>query len=293
MNLSETIDTLKAAAEPTRFRLLSLCARSQMSVTELVDVLGQSQPRVSRHLKRLCDAGLIERRRDGKHVFYHVPNRGDASQLARRLLSFVTVSDAQLEQDLNVAASRIPATTPTHIKSERLFNRAILDIAATGAIGAVLDIGTGSARIMKLLASYATRLVGVDNDRTARQQARLALQTAGLNNCSVLQGNMYQLPFDHGEFDTVIMDEILGDSDEPIFALTEAARTLADSGRLVILEQHQDPDKLHDVEIRLAKWLERCDLTSQVRRQIHGQDQHWLMVIASRSTPHQSARNTV
>lgn len=282
MNLDKTIETLKAAAEPTRYRLLALCSRGQMSVNELVEVLGQSQPRVSRHLKLLTEAGLVERQRSGKHVYYQIPAGGDASRKARLVLSFIASNDPQLETDLHQATQRTPPTVPVRIKSARLFNRAILDIAATGAIGALLDIGVGSARIMKLLASNATRLVGVDNDRAARQRARQELQKAGLTNCSVLPGDMYQLPFDHGEFNTVIMDEVLLDCDEPVFALTEATRTLTRGGRLMILEQFKNRNDEHELESRVSHWIEQCALTLTVRRSVSSEDTRWLIVIATK-----------
>ena len=283
MSLDLTIDMLKAAAEPTRFRLLALCARGQITVSELVEILGQSQPRISRHLKLLASAGLIERHRSGKYVYYRVPKNGESFRKARMILSLVVSNDSTLEKDLNGLMARPTDETPAQIQAERLFNRAILDVAATGAIGALLDIGVGSARIMKLLATHATRLVGIDNNRVARQHARESLKVAGLTNCSVLNGDMYQLPFDYNEFDTVIMDEVLYASDEPVFALTEAARTLTAKGRLIILEKIRLSD-LSGVESKISDWLKQSQLSAVTMRPVNGGDVHWLIVIASKNT---------
>ncbi len=283
MTLDNTIDLLKAAAEPTRFRLLALCARGQITVSELVEVLGQSQPRISRHLKLLANAGLIERHRSGKFVYYRVPKNGESFQKARMILSLIASNDSQLDDDLDALLQRTSTDLPARIQSERLFNRAILDVAATGAIGALLDIGVGSARIMKLLANHASRLVGIDNNRVARQHARRVLKEAGLTNCSVINGDMYQLPFDYGEFDTVVMDEVLYASDEPVFALTEASRTLSDNGRLIILEKFQT-NQLGAAEKRLSDWVHQAGLTVTSTRPVHGEDAHWVIVIATRNT---------
>ncbi|MFK8030185.1 MAG: ArsR/SmtB family transcription factor [Gammaproteobacteria bacterium] len=282
MQLDSTIDMLKAAAEPTRFRLLALCARGPITVSELVVVLGQSQPRISRHLKLLASAGLIERHRNGKFVYYRVPKNGESFRQARMILSLVASNDEQLEADLDELMTRTTDETPSQIQADRLFNRAILDVAATGAIGALLDIGVGSARIMKLLASHATRLVGIDNNRIARQQARTTLNEAGLTNCSVLNGDMYQLPFDYNEFDTVIMDEVLYSADEAVFALTEAARTLCEHGRLIILEKFDLAD-LADAESTISTWIRQSNLSVTSMRPVNGGHVHWLIVIAQKN----------
>ncbi len=281
MNLNETVDLLKAAAEPTRFRLLALCARGQITVSELVEVLGQSQPRISRHLKLLANAGLIERHRSGKFVYYRVPKNGESFRHARLILSLIASSESQLDDDLDTLLQRTSTEIPAQIQSQRRFNRAILDIAATGAIGALLDIGVGSARIMKLLANHATRLVGIDNNRVARQHARRVLSEAGLTNCSVLNGDMYQLPFDYSEFDTVVMDEVLYESDEPVFALTEAARAMSENGRLVILEKFQLTN-LSDAEHKISNWVHQSGLFVTSMRPVSGDSAHWIIVIATK-----------
>lgn len=281
MNLDETVKLLKAAAEPTRFRLLALCTRGQITVSELVEVLGQSQPRISRHLKLLANAGLIERHRSGKYAYYRVPKNGQASRRARLILSLIASDDSQLDQDLDSLMQRTATDIPAQIQYERHFNRAILDVAATGAIGALLDVGVGSARTMKLLAHHASRLVGIDNDRVARQNARRVLSEAGLTNCSVLNGDMYQLPFDHGEFDTVIMDEILYESDEPVFALTEAARTMSENGRLIILENFES-DSLSEAGHRISDWVHQSDLSVTSTRTVNGVNTHWLITVATK-----------
>ncbi|NBC23422.1 MAG: metalloregulator ArsR/SmtB family transcription factor, partial [Gammaproteobacteria bacterium] len=230
-SLDDTIRALKAAAEPTRLRLLVLCHRGESTVSELVRVLGQSQPRISRHLKLLCDAGLLERFRDGHWIYYRTPSAGAAALRVRRLLELVPAEAAELARDAELAdaarrAAVEPETAPL-TAAERGLHRAVLDTMLTAPVGSLLDIGAGSARMLKLLGRRATRAVGVDIDGDQRRQARAQLAVAGLGNCTIRAGDARRLDLADGAFDTVILDEVLGQSDAPEQALAEAARVLA------------------------------------------------------------------
>lgn len=280
MHFDQSIDALRAVADPIRYRLLALCSRGQMSVGELVMILGQSQPSISRHLRILANAGLIERYRDGKFMYYRVPDKGTSTGIVRTLLSLTAADDPQLTRDADAVARITEAMVPRSVFAERQFNRAVLSLAAQRSVGALLDVGMGNARIMKLLASSASRLVGVDNDRTARTAARRSLAAAGLANCSVLAGDMYQLPFDHAEFRTVVMDEVLLNSDAPGPALTEAARTLEPNGRLLIFERFQNSDPLSTAEEKIRAWLADTGLNDVSFEQVSSADVSWLLAAA-------------
>ncbi len=236
----ETLRALKAVAEPTRLRLLALCHRGESTVSELVRVLGQSQPRISRHLKLLCDAGLLERFRDGHWIYYRTASSGGGAVRVRKLLELLPAEASELLRDAELAdaerrASVEPGAAPL-TDAERGLHRAVLDTVLTAPVGRLLDIGTGSARMLKLLGRRATRAVGVDIDGDQRRQARAELAVAGLGNCTIRAGDAHRLDFDDDAFDTVILDEVLGQSSAPALAVVEAARLLAPGGRLLLIE---------------------------------------------------------
>lgn len=239
MNFDSYTQALKAAAEPTRLRLLVLCARGELSVSDLVAVLGQSQPRVSRHLKVLCDAGLLERYRDGHWVLFRVPLVGPGADLVHRLLDPLDSSDPQLAPDKRRLEALLGEQQPAAVDPMlRRFNRLLLSYFLTQPVGELLDVGVGSGAVLKLLAQRATQAVGIDVDLASRQAARRELLRNGLQHCSIRSGDMHALEFDDDTFDTVILDEVLMQSDQPANVLREAMRVLRGSGRLLIVE-HQ------------------------------------------------------
>ena len=208
---------LKALADPVRLRLIALCRHGECSVAELTHVTGQSQPRVSQHLKQLCGAGLLERFRDGKRVYYRLPS---LARPPRLLLDLVPEADREIAADAarlrRLRAGRDGAVAEPAGDSDREIHRALLNLTVTAPIGDLLDVGCGRGRMLKLLASRARRAVGVDIDATARQLARAELMLAGLPNCSLRQGDVHRLPFADAEFDTVILDDLLlGGAEHP------------------------------------------------------------------------------
>jgi ArsR family transcriptional regulator len=196
-----------------------------------------SQPRVSQHLKQLISARLLERFRDGHFVYYRVPQHGrDAS--TRRLLALLPAKEPEFAADLEKL--RGLRTLDNTVRSaapgdDRSLYKALVELTVSAPLGNLLDIGCGQGRLLKLLASRAKRVVGVDIDQQARRLARAELLLAGLPNCSLRQGDMLSLPFADGEFDTVIMDDVLSEASEPTAAVNEAKRLLGDGGRLLLL----------------------------------------------------------
>lgn len=251
--MDELLATLKAAAEPTRLRLLALCGHGELTVSELTQVLGQSQPRVSRHLKMLCDAGLLDRFREGTYAFYRLAETGDAAALARVLVDAVPADDPTLALDLERLeatkraraeaaasyfrenASRWDEIRALHVP-EREVEAELLRLLPAGGIGELLDIGTGTGRILELLASRVVRAVGVDQSREMLAVARTRLEAAGLRHCHVRQADMYQLPFPGASFDAVTIHQVLHYAEDPAEVIAEAGRVLRPSGRLVLVD---------------------------------------------------------
>lgn len=244
---------LRAAGEPTRLRLLSLCAHGELTVTEMTQILGQSQPRVSRHLKLLCESGLLERFREGTSAFYRLAERGENAHLARTLVDLIPETDTMLGRDLErlEAVKRARAETAAayfranaeqwdrirslHVPEEAV-ERAVLDALADREIGDFLDIGTGTGRMLEVVGTRVRRGIGIDLSREMLNVARAALERGGLRHCQVRLGDMYSLPFAAASFDAVTLHQVMHFAEEPAAAVAEAARVLRPRGRLVLVD---------------------------------------------------------
>ena len=279
------IQQLKTLGDPTRLRLIALCRRGECSVSELTRVIGQSQPRISQHLKKLCDAGLLHRFRDGKRVFYRVPGPRHAGPGLRQLLDLIPAADPAFEADwqrlvkgrgenvVEFAGGRADDS------AVRALHRAILDLTVTAPIGDLLDVGCGRGAILKLLASRANRAVGVDIDANARQLARAELMLAGIPNCSLRKGDMYRLPFADAEFNTIIIDDVPADAPKPVVALQEARRLLRPGGRLFVLESVLERSS-REVRDSLAEWSRLAGLRLSPARVVPAKQPAWLVSVA-------------
>ena len=277
----------KALSDPVRMRLVALCRQGECSVSELTQVVGLSQPRISQHLKRLCDAGILERFRDGQWVFYRVPVHGGDAAARRRLLELIPDDDAVFQHDLarlqELRGARVAdagADAGTERPGDRALHKALLELTVTAQLGDLLDVGCGRGRILKLLASRAHRAVGVDIDADARSLARAELMLAGLPNCSLRRGDMYRLPFGDADFDTIILDDVLADARDPVRVLTEARRLLRAGGRLFVLLAVSDrsPDELQS---QLAAWSATAGLRLAPARLAPRIDPQWLVSVAT------------
>lgn len=244
---------LRAAAEPSRLRLLALCAHAELTVSELVQIIGQSQPRVSRHLKLLCEAGLLDRFREGTWAFYRLAAKGRCAEFARGLVDLIPHDDETLTRDLQrleaikqANADRAAeyfsrnAASWDKIRSlhiaEAEVETALLSLLPRTGIEDFLDIGTGTGRILELIGPRAKRAVGVDLSREMLAVARANLQKADLRNCQVRHGDMYQLPFNGESFDAITIHQVLHYAEDPAEVIAEAARALRPGGRLVVVD---------------------------------------------------------
>ncbi len=265
-------------------RLIALCRQGECSVSELTEIIGQSQPRISQHLRALCDSGLLLRQRDGKRVFYRVSQRDENSRMRSQLLALIPSDDPIFTDDwrrlreirgahLLPAAHALPAD-----EADRAIYRTIIDLTVTAPIGSLLDIGCGRGQILKLLASRASRAIGVDIDASARELARAELMLAGVPNCSLRQGDMYRLPFDSAEFDTIILDDVLGKARDPVRALCEARRLLKPAGRLFVLHS-VSPDIIEGLKKRLATWSRAAGLRLAPARIATPRNPRWMLAV--------------
>jgi ArsR family transcriptional regulator len=248
--MEDLLTQLRAAAEPTRLRLLALCARGAFNVSELCAVLGQSQPRLSRHLKLLAEANLLERLPEGPHVYFQLPAGADLARLIlARLPEEEPVLQADRRQAARIAAERARAASDAFRREGMDWDEMrALDLDATAIeaalldalpprIGSLLDIGTGTGRLLELLADRTQRALGVDASREMLALARARLSERGLaERCSVRLADMYRLPLADARFDVVTLQMVLHYAEDPAAALAEATRVLAPGGTLLVLD---------------------------------------------------------
>ncbi len=269
--MEQLLTALRAAAEATRLRLLVLCAHSDLTVSELTQILGQSQPRVSRHLRLLCEAGLLDRRREGSWAYFRLAQRGSGAELARTLVDEVPGDDSTLSLDLerleaivNARARRAAdyfarnAAKWNQIRSlyvdEREVEEALLALVSQSPARDLIDIGTGTGRIVEVLGPRVEHAVGVDLSQDMLMVARANLDRARLRNCLVRQGDMYQLPVPSASFDAAVIHQVLHFAESPGAVIGEAARVLRPGGKLIVADF-----EAHDLEFlredHLHRWL--------------------------------------
>lgn len=290
--MDDLLAALRAVAEPTRLRLVALCAQGELTVSELVRILGQSQPRISRHLKLLTEAGLLIRHREGSWAFYRLADNGPGAEVARHLNALLPDrgnQDQVLAQDIErlkqvkrdraeaaAAYFRDNAATWDKLRSlhidDREVEKAILGLLG-GRIENLLDLGTGTGRMLELLAPRTGRGLGIDLSREMLAVARANLERSSVDNCRVQQGNLYQLPFAAGAFDAAILHQVLHFLDDPGPAVAEAARVLTPGGRLLIadfaphglesLRNDHNHRRLGFADNEIQAWFGRAGLTQK------------------------------
>ncbi len=250
--MDRLITALSAAADPTRLRLLALAARGAFCVNDFCDILGQSQPRLSRHLRLLNEAGLLERTREGANAWY-VLAQGEPGALARYLLRRADPEDPTLAADRRGAA-RVLAERAREASEK--FRRAgadwdemraldlpaadveaaLLGLLGGGGLGRVLDVGTGTGRLLELLAPRMQSGLGIDASRTMLALARVRLAKPEFAHLSVRLADMYALPLRDAAYDLVLLQMVLHYAEEPAQVIAEASRVLAPAGRLVVVD---------------------------------------------------------
>lgn len=302
----EAVHSLRAAAEPTRLQILAVCQDGELTVGEIGQVLDQSQPRVSRHLKLLCDAGLLVRFREGHWVYYRVPPQGRGAEQAAQLLGWIEADDRVLqaareratqvrEERAALAAAELRASADSG--ADQQFAAADEELHATllrelgeEPIGSLLDVGTGTGRILHWLAPRAREAMGVDLSSEALRVARTSVHGAGLSHCVLQQGDMHELPFGASSFDLITFDRVLADARRPVLALREAARLLRPAGRLLIIEDYDRLDAAAPAPAghalrSLREWLGDAGLACQRLRPVDTPGRHLLITLSRHRDP--------
>ncbi len=293
--LDMTVNLLKAAGEHTRLRLLALLSRNDLTVSDLIDILGQSQPRISRHLKLLSEAGLLERYQEGAWAYFRRTEEGAPADFIASLLAHMSENDPQLARDferLETVRSRRSAKAAEYFAAnaaewkeirslhvdDAKVEAAILDLIGDEKFQAHLDLGTGTGRILELLSDNCVKSVGVDASREMLSIARANLENAGLSRVQVRQGDILNLPTTDGSFDLVTIHQVLHYLDDPQRAVQEAAKALRPGGRLLIVDfAPHELEFLRDKHAHLrlgfpaeqvSSWLESAGLEMRACRKL-------------------------
>ena len=281
-------DLFQALADPSRLRILALLSRMELSVGELAHLLGQSQPRVSRHVRILADAGIVERRKEGSWVFLAI---ADAERTEPLLALVGQWSDERSAEVFEADSQRLDAVRAdraeaaaryfeTHadvwdsIRSlhvaESEVESAIARALGTRDLGRLVDIGTGTGRMIELFGPQAGQAIGIDRSSEMLRLARAKLESAGVQS-SLRQGDMYALPLLDGSADCIIVHQVLHYAHAPADAIGEAARVLAPGGTLLVVDfaaHEREELRTRDAHMRLgfsdevmAGWFAAAGLT--------------------------------
>jgi len=289
------VNVLKAMAEPTRLRVLALLAHGELNVKDLTRVLGQSQPRISRHLKLLAEAGLVERAPEGSWVYFRLSEQQLGNDIASLVLGTVDASDPVLLRDRARAealrAEREAAAQAYFQAHAKEWDRiralhiaeASVEAAIAAALGAepctfLIDLGTGTGRMLELLSAQYRRGLGIDRSPAMLAYARAKLERAKLAHAQVRQGDIYDLPLGDGVADAVVMHQVMHFLGDPAQAIREAARVLLAGGRLLIVDfAPHELDYLRDQfaherlgfsDTQVAQWLSESGLELLQRRDL-------------------------
>jgi ubiquinone/menaquinone biosynthesis C-methylase UbiE/DNA-binding transcriptional ArsR family regulator len=290
------VTALKAAAEPTRLRILLLLQAGELNVKDLTIILGQSQPRLSRHLKLLAEAGLVERFREGSWVYFHVSDRTQAQRLTLSLLETVDHSEAILVRDrerANALKREREATAQEFFRehagdwdriralhvAESEVEAAMRSVIGPGPFDLFVDLGTGTGRILELFAGSYDRGLGFDLNQAMLTYARSKLSAGGLMRTQVRHGDIYNLALADGSASVVTMHQVLHFLSDPRRAVMEGARVLAPGGRLLIvdfaphglefLRETQAHDRLGFSDSVVGQWLLDAGLVVKTVRALH------------------------
>lgn len=293
--LGDALAVLSAAGEETRLRILALIAETELTVSELVAILGQSQPRVSRHLKLLAEAGLAWRQREGAWAFFRASTAGAGAALGRAIVDHLNPQDPvfaadrgrleEIRRARETQAARYFAAhadqwdrlRSLHVPETRV-EAEILGLAGEQPIRFLLDCGTGTGRMLELLGPRADRALGVDLSPAMLAVARANLERAGVRNAQLRQGDLYALPVERNACDFVLLHQVLHFLDDPARALREAARVLAPGGRLMVvdfaphgeeeLREHHSHRRLGFAGPEIAQLLEDAGLAVDAQRDL-------------------------
>lgn len=290
---------LRALAEPSRLRLLALCTVGEHTVSDMVKVLGQSQPRVSRHLKLLCDAGIVERLPEGNFVFYRrtITDNALAEEIINATLAGLTDkdptfrTDRRLLEDLRKERAKVAklyfrqnAVNWNQLRSlhtnESKVETALIKMLPKRKNLDLVDIGTGTGRILEVLSPYVTKGLGIDQSREMLSVARAHLNQLKVSNLHVRHGDMYRLPLSNSLVDLITLHQVLHYAEDPISVFHESARILKPGGVMIVVDfEPHDIQELRDLHAHrrlgfgladIKKWGTAAGLTMREKRRLPG-----------------------
>jgi ubiquinone/menaquinone biosynthesis C-methylase UbiE len=252
ISFDDALSALSALSEPTRLRLAALLAEAELTVTELTTILGQSQPRISRHLKLMVEARIIERHREGAWAFFRICD-APAARLVNQTLAALDAADPVLSADRarldEVRSERARAADGYFARHasdwdrlralhapERDVEGALLSAIGPGPFRSFLDLGTGTGRVLSLMADRAQRCVGVDLSPSMLSVARANIERAGHRNVQLRHGDIYALPVERDGYDVIVIHQVLHYLDDPARAVREAVRALRPGGQLLVVD---------------------------------------------------------
>ena len=286
--LNEMVDVLKAVAETTRLRILFLLDKGDLTVSDLTKILGQSQPRVSRHLRLLTEANLIERYQEGAWAYFSLSSCSLRQEMLNTVLEHIDRRDNFIEGDMarldEVKKERSRAAAAYFSKNahdwdklrllhvpDNTVEQTMVELVGTTPFQSMLDIGTGTGSLLKLFSPLYTRAIGIDNNRDMLAVARVNLDKAGISNAQVRLGDVANLPVENETFNLVTIYQVLHFLSDPESAIFEAARVMRPGARLIIVDYA--PHELEYLrekyahirmgfsDSQMADWLDKAGLT--------------------------------
>ncbi|MGE0053463.1 MAG: ArsR/SmtB family transcription factor [Hyphomicrobium sp.] len=295
LSTPDLVNAMKAAAEPTRLRILLLLQAGELNVKDLTLILGQSQPRISRHLKLMVEAGLIERFREGSWVYFHISDRAPGGRLALRLLADIDPADANarrdreraeaLKRDREAAAQKFfeshaadwDRIRALHV-SESDVEAAMLNALGAGPFSFLVDLGTGTGRVLELLGERYTRGLGIDVNQAMLTYARARLSKSGNASAQVRHGDIYALSLADQSADAIVMHQVLHFLSDPALAIRESARVLKPGGKMLIvdfaphalefLRDQEAHERLGFARAQVTQWMEAAGLIARSYQQL-------------------------
>ncbi|HAK98928.1 MAG: methyltransferase domain-containing protein [PS1 clade bacterium] len=310
--MENLLAALKAAGEETRLRLLAVLNYGELTVTELTHILGQSQPRVSRHLKLLTEAGLVMRYPEGSWVFYRLSDQGHSAEIVSAVVSMLPGNDLILQRDydrfLQVQSNRSEKAQDyfssnaenwetlrnLHIADSKIESK-MLEMLGNRKINEFVDFGTGAGRMLELFGPRANKAVGFDLNAEMLALARTRLEELSLSNCQVRLGDVALLPLKSASADLIVIHQLLHFLDDPAAAISEASRILSPNGLLLVvdfaphemetLREHHAHRRLGFSKDEILKVFNDVDITSH--------DYVHLDRRGTKSSPSESLRVTI
>ncbi len=286
--MNQLLQALRAAGESTRLRILAALKQSELTVSELTYILDQSQPRVSRHLKLLCDSGLLERYQEGAWVFHRVSDRTDMRNITDGIVNLIDLTDLALQRDQkklrDIRAEKTRRadqyfsehaeewdTIRSLIVSDTAVENRLLQFAKRPPAELFLDLGTGTGRILEIFSSQIRKGVGYDLSRAMLSVARSKLENAGIHNCAVRRSDICNIDLPNDCADLITIHQVLHYCDQPDKAIGEAGRLLHPGGQLLIVDfLPHDMEFLRELHAHqrlgfapdtISNWCEIHDLT--------------------------------